>query len=954
MAQRLLERSEELELLASAIDGVRAGSGRLVVVEGEAGIGKTALLAAARESASGAGVAVYAARGAELERDFGFGVVRQLFERRIEETAAFEGPAALAAPLLGVTLGAAPAGPEQATSAVMRGLYWLTANLARRGPLALIVDDRQWADAASLRFLDYLAGRLEGLPVLVLMAGTPGEAGAPGALMVRPAPLGAEASRRLVRDVLPDASEALCRECEAVTGGNPFFLHELAGTLRGTGAIEAADVLQRVPASVTGAIAARIGRLPGPHRELARATALLGGSGVMVRHAARLAGLSAEQASEGVDALVAAGIVLERLPLSFVHPIVRAAVYEEIPAGRRAAAHGRAARMLADDDAPPDRVAAHLLATEPAGDAWTCRRLAQAADHALALGAPEAAITALRRALEEPPAAPGRPALLIALGTAELLGRDTGPATVHLRRGIETTLDPDVRLGAAMHLAAGLTAASQVADAVELLDRTLEQAAGADRALVGDAEGQLINMARLQPDTRRRVAPRARRMRRRVDAGADVGWAELAAVATDMAMSGESAQRTAELALLAMERFRGTSPTHFSLYYPARALIGADRLDEAQQILDGLLAAARAGGDDFARVMPLSFRSELFLRRGELARAEQDARAVLELADGVWSVGVPAMAALLGAVLVEYGDLAEARALLDGAGIARPLDALPATYPVTMGLHLRGRLRLAAGDAAGAAEDLLECGRRLQDAGEHNPTYLDWRSCAAPALERIGEHDRARDLVGDELTLARRFGAPRATALALRARAALRGADALDDLRAAAGVLDGSPARLARAHVLGDLGAALLERGRATEAREPLSAAAELSQHCGSTALTATVLADLRRTGARPRRTARSGPDALTPAQRRVAQLAAQGLANRDIAARLVVTLRTVEFHLSGTYEKLGIRGRTELGFALAAPAVDQPPGAAGRSSRRPVLGTKNCEPVVVTDACRA
>ncbi|MGI8595119.1 MAG: LuxR C-terminal-related transcriptional regulator, partial [Solirubrobacteraceae bacterium] len=654
----------------------------------------------------------------------------------------------------------------------------------------------------------------------------------------------------------------------------------------------------------------------------ARAPALLGGSAVALRYAAALAGLPAEEAAAAGDTLAAAGIMLARLPLSFVHPIVRAAVYGEIPAGRRADAHARAAHMLATEDEPPERVAAHLLATEPAGDRWTCERLAQAAEQALARGAPEAAITALRRALEEPPAAPERPAMLIALGTAEMLALDTEPAIEHLRRGIETTPDPNAQLRASLLLAGGLAAASRVADSVELLDRVLEQAARADPALAGHVEGQLVNIARLQPETRRRVAARAARIRRRVDDGADVGGAELSAVATDMAMAGESAQRTAELALLAIDRSQGLSPTDiFSRYYPARCLTGADRLDDAQVFLDYLLAAAQAGGDDFARVTPLAYRSEMLLRRGELASAEADARAALELASSAWSVAVPAMASLLAATLLEYGDLEGAREVLDQAGIVGSADALPHTYPVAMGVHLRARVRLAGGDAAGAAEDLLECGRRLRDAGEPNPAYIDWRSCAARALGQLGDQDGARELVEEELTLARRFGAPRAIALALCARAALgEDEDEIDDLREAAEILDGSPAQLTRAHVLGDLGAAQLERGQRAEARETLHCAAEISQRCGATALTGRVMANLRRTGARPRRTARTGPDALTPAQRRVAHLAAQGLPNRDIALELVVTPRTVELHLSATYKKLGIRTRTELDVALAQP----------------------------------
>lgn len=932
----LLERCAELDRVASAVGDARGGSGRLVVVEGEAGIGKTALLGAARAMAQQAGLAVYGARGSELEGDFGLGVARQLFELRIgaSERYVFDGPAALAAPLLGVTpgAGAPPApGPAEATTAVVRGLYWLTANLARHRGVALIVDDAQWSDAASLRFLGYLTGRLEGLRVLVLLAarppeGEPASAGmaalrrAPQALVLRPRPLSVQGAGRMVRDTVPQAADELCAACHAASGGNPFLLGELAAALGET--TGAADVAALVPATVTEAVLARIARLPGDALELARAIALLGGRAVLLRHAAALAGLGVATATAAADRLAVAQIVEGARPLTFVHPIVRAAVYGELPAGRRADGHERAARLLAGEDAPVERIAAHLLATEPRGYPWVFEQLVLAADQALARGAPEAAAAALRRALAEPPAPSRRAGVLIALGTAEMLTLDTEPALEHLSRGVQTSVNPDVGLRGAMLLGGLLAAACRIPEGADVLDHALERAADADPALVGEAEGQLVNIARMHPQTRRRVAGRAARLRDRVESGADVTGTELATVAADMAMAGECAQRTAELALRAAAKFAVTpSFGDFTQYYPARCLVGADRLDEARDVLAGLLVAARRRGDDFETIVPLAYRAELAFRRGDLAGAEADVRAALALTSAGWA-GVPAMAAQLAAILLEHERLDEARAVLGDAGIAGPAGALPATFPVAMALHQRGRVRLAEGDAAAAAGDLLECGRRVLDAGEPNPTFVDWRSCASIALTALGDHDRARALVEEELGLARRFGAPRAIALALRARAGLDGAhDAVADLREAVAVMDGSPAHLARAHVLGDLGAALLDAGQHLDARETLRGAAELAHRCGATELTHRVLGDLRRTGARPRRAARTGPASLTPAERRVADLAACGTPNRDIADRLVVTTRTVELHLSAAYRKLGIDTRAELRRALVHDA---------------------------------
>ena len=275
----LLERGGELSEVRAIAEAVAAGEGRAVVVEGAAGIGKTALLAEVRTLACGTGLRPWGARATELERAFGFGVARQLLEPAVHDSdgaAAFEGAARQAAELLDVTSAepaALPFGPER-TFAVLHGLYRLTANLARQQPLALLVDDAHWADAASLRFLAYLAGRISHEPVMLVVAARPrsepggaavaellAEAGAP--VLLRLKTLSDDASARLVRSVVPDALTSVCRSCHALTHGNPFFLRELAGALREAGAAHAADVLGTAPDGVVASVGARLARFPG-------------------------------------------------------------------------------------------------------------------------------------------------------------------------------------------------------------------------------------------------------------------------------------------------------------------------------------------------------------------------------------------------------------------------------------------------------------------------------------------------------------------------------------------------------------------------------------------------------------------------------------------------------------------------------------------------------------------
>ena len=178
-AKELLERGWELSLIDEALAEAVAGEGRVLAIEGEAGIGKTALLDAVAERAEAAGITVLAARGRELERDFGFGVVRQLFEcaaREGDPSRVFSGQARFAAAVLGMELEDALAAPAAETVyPAIHGLYWMTLNLGEASPLALLVDDAHWADGASVRFLSYLAPRLADLPVMLAVAARPSE-----------------------------------------------------------------------------------------------------------------------------------------------------------------------------------------------------------------------------------------------------------------------------------------------------------------------------------------------------------------------------------------------------------------------------------------------------------------------------------------------------------------------------------------------------------------------------------------------------------------------------------------------------------------------------------------------------------------------------------------------------------------------------------------------------------
>jgi AAA ATPase domain len=441
----LLERETELGAVEEMIGLVGRG-GRLLAIEGPPGIGKTALLAAAKELGRAAGLRVLGSRGSELERSFSYGVVRQLFEPLLasehgdERGSLLAGAAGLAAPVFDPAhVAGEPTGDS--SLATLHGLYWLTANLAERQPLLLAVDDLQWSDLASLRWLAYLLPRIEGLELLVVVGLRPPEPGIeqalvgqvvtdPLAAVVRPAALTVEATARLLRaSMSADPEEGFCAACHRETGGNPLLLRELVYAVAADELAPIASNASRLPeiAARAGAraVSLRLARLPGQATRLAQAVAVLGDD-ADPRLAGALAGLDGRVVSEAASDLARVEVLRPQAPLGFVHPLIRAAVYEAIVPAERERAHAKAARLLLDAGAEPERAAAHLLRSPSSGESAVVGTLRGAARRAGSRGASESAVAYLRRALAEPPPEVERGELLAELGSS----RPTWTATL--------------------------------------------------------------------------------------------------------------------------------------------------------------------------------------------------------------------------------------------------------------------------------------------------------------------------------------------------------------------------------------------------------------------------------------------------------------------------------------------------------------------------------------------
>ncbi len=513
-ASRLLEREAEFAVLEGLLGAARRGRGAVALIEGPPGIGKTELALAARERGEAAGMEALAARAGELERDIAWAVVRGLLEpalarrREGERAELLAGAAGLAAPVVRHSREADAAVPED-IAAALHGLYWLTANLADLSPLVVIVDDAHWADPPSLRWLAYMARRIEELPILLLLASRPRAPGVDAGLLVelavksaeiiRPSPLSEDGAGRMVREGLSaGAASEFCRACHAVTNGNPFLLHELIGQLaadRVTPTAEAAAGIGEIqPETVSRAVLLRLRRLPEAARELVQAVAVLDAHATLGR-AAELAGLGRDDAAEAADALAAADILAVGRPLEFVHPLVRAAVHGEIPRAQRGEAHARAARLLERDGLGIEDQAAHLLATEPAGERAVTATLAAAARDAAARGAPEAAAAYLRRALDEPAPEDQAPELVWQLGRAE--AAIAGPSAVPtLDRALALAREASKRAEIALDIARILRMSGEFGHALKILEPVLAELQPAT-PLSERVEGELINVAML-------------------------------------------------------------------------------------------------------------------------------------------------------------------------------------------------------------------------------------------------------------------------------------------------------------------------------------------------------------------------------------------------------------------------------------------------------------------------
>lgn len=946
----MLEREHELVRQDETLARVREGRSAIRWYTGPPGIGKSTLLAEAARRAAACGLPVLSGSGHELEQPFSFGVVLQLLEPAAqratpeERDRIFAGAAALARPLL-----LHEDGPGHGSTAplypVVHSLYWVVANLAERTPLVIIVDDLQWADEASVRFLAYLASRLGDVRVALLGAARSGaEAhgdpirsllGHRDATSVQVEPLSEDAVTDLVGGGASDDDD-LRRALHRLTAGNPLLVHELLENLATIRSLE--DAVPGDGPAVDGGptnhvlptVVSRLARLPAPAAHFAAACAVLAdGSGLDA--AATLSELAPTETARVHRTLVEAAILTDDPHVQFVHQLVRDSVLTTVDRHRRAELHARAAAVLDQRGAAVEQVAAHLAAADPGGLPWAVDVLRRAATRSLRAGEPATAVRWLRRAMQEGSAEVDRGALLFDLAVAEAAADD--PAWRARRdEALARTPDPLVAAARLLQLGQVLGESGALADAVKVLASGLDLLAGGESS--PDAPDELRDLhlqllaayatyGSIDLDTRDEVRGRVHRWLAPRTLGSSLAdRALLASLAYEAAIDGgraggPTAAEVTELASKALGIVEGEvrGPLPPQLYMAVLALEWCDQLDLAELVLQRVIDRARQRGDVIGVARAAGYRAPVGLRRCRPGDAASDA----ELALGAFPLGWRATAP--GAA----GNLARARLALDDLDAAEAALELPdgptrwePTASYTYWLLSKAEVELAHGRVDGALTALEECDRRQARMGAVNPNIMPWHTLIALALARTDRGTEAADRAAEELALAERFGAPPAVASALRT-AALVGPieERVVTLERSVEVAATSASVIEHVRSQIELGAALRRARNSVAAREPLRAALATAEERGAFALAERARAELAAAGAKPRRAALTGVAALTPSEKRVSELAAAGRRNRQIAEELFVSVKAVEFHLGNAFRKLGISRRDELPDAV-------------------------------------
>ena len=736
-----------------------------------------------------------------------------------------------------------------------------------------------------------------------------------------PRPLSRNGVGRLIADgplgAGANPGRAFIDACHEVTAGNPLLVRELTLALAAEGVATDEEGVRRAreigPQPVAIAVELTLGRLRPEAVAVAEAVAVLE-DGADLDDVAAVAGLPAEVVAASVAELRRSEILGHQgLRLGFVHPIVGASVRERMGSHRRGDLRRRAAQALAARSDAADRIAAHLLEAPPAGDELgrRCPGGGRTRRHRPGRPGRRGPLSGARvdRAARRPPAGPARSARP---RPVRLRGRSRGR---HLREGAALEPDGTARARLAVDHGRALLALGHFTEAVAVLETGIADV-GDEVTLRRELEAVWAAAAIFDPApgrSRRRSAwlpcsaPTSSR-RRGANANCWRSWPGPRPCATGTASrrwpgpGGRGARArcwprrppmTPRWARSPWRSRRATStPCAWRSPTPCSPTRGAAA--PHRRSLPPATSAAPSSCSPARCRMPSPTWRPRYERYG-------------------WQAFLPSAAAHLALALLAAGEAERARALV--ALDPRREDRWSQSPVWPRLLDARGQVALADGDLAAALAAFEEAGALATAMGFANPRVLRWRAGRAGALLALGRREAALSELETELVDLRAWGAPSGVGSGLRALGAARGDLVL--LEEAVAVLEPSVARLERARALADLGRARLAAADRAAGQDALRRALDGAEACGARALAEHARAALVSSGARPRRRRITGPESLTPAERRVADRAAAGLTNREIAEALFVTRKAVEWHLANIFRKLDIGSRAELADAL-------------------------------------
>lgn len=922
----LLERDREVAALRAALGLAASGRGSMVVVDGPSGIGITALLdSVARAFANAADVVVV--RPSEFDAELPFGSAVHIAEQLAVINRRHVRPdvKGAAAGLVDALLSAGRSPSDLLT--VFQQTLDVVRRTAEERTLVLIIDDACWLDQWSARLVTYLAGRLLDIDAL-LVVNARCEVGtteptvlaalrAHAATTLSLAPLTASAIATMI------AAEGLGTvdgtELRTVTGGLPAVVADLMHLVRqGPPGATAEELTERALEASGRSVPARLERLDRVARAALQLASLLGTFDAPML--SRVLDLSPYDVETAAMAAVSLGFLMPECRTSFVHAEIRRAIEATIPRSVATEWHAAAAQELLVRGARPQLVARHLLELAPAGrDDWA-DTLFRAGRASFRSGHLQDSVRLLRRALVEPPA-PARAHKVREELIAALVQCDDASWRSELSAAIASSPEYAHRLQAAAgwslhlrgHTAQGAPLLRRAWEGVDdprsdVAIELLTKLAIVNRARVDDDLSLVCALEAVEDDDRCADRPASRAL--------------LAQLAYQRSLGGADASRVSGLVARAFDprRVDGVElAANPALIAGLLATLFVDATEEFDDVVARVRPhAERAGTLTLVGAIANVVAAQLLVK-GAISRARAEATRAAELLSLADAVTLPGALGNLALARLESGDVGGAAAALD----LRDTSRLSGTSPYTAWLYARGRVRHAQGDHAGALDDYLEVGRRQDATAITNPVILPWWQGAAFLHVAAGRLEAAGELVASFGEAATQVGTSRARALVSRVEARIV---AIGDRAAAAAILDTAAEELRSGAHGADLVRVLLDRCALARVAGDRRLAGRLAREAydratpnGAEQDASRARAELVAAGRRPR--ARTGGE-LTPAEERVARLAASGLTNREIAAELYVSGKAVEFHLSNIFRKLGVTRRAEL-RRRHSPGVD-------------------------------